>query len=171
MDRERRGTRAGATRIEADPWIEDDPWIEAGASENDGGAGGKATAPLGFLQAVVRCLAALMAAAAFLTLVGGFTLAYMFEFARTTIAEFENEATEYGVTFQEVGSAFLFGPSDVRVVLEDEAGRNVAVVEDAIMNDGGALDAGNITVEWTDAGALVTLHGSEQEDAQHMMRY
>lgn len=91
-------------------------------------------------------------------------LGYQVEWKRTTIAVFENEETGYSVVFQEIGTAFLFGPSKVEVSLEDEAGKTVDEITARIYNDGSNLFKGNLSVSWMDTGVQITLHGEEQED-------
>ena len=97
--------------------------------------------------------------------------AYELEWKKTAIAEFEDTAAGHRVIFQEIGAPFLFGPSKVRIILEDEAGRTVDEAEDRIFNDGKALDTGNISVTWTDAGADVTLYGEEQDPKIIKLQY
>lgn len=96
---------------------------------------------------------------------------YQVEWKRTTIAVYENEDAGYSVVFQEIGTAFLFGPSKVEVSLEDENGRTVDSVTDRIYNDGKTLRKGNISVSWTDIGVQITLNGEEQEDKTYTLSW
>ena len=94
---------------------------------------------------------------------------YEFDWKRTTIAKFENQENGYSVVFQEIGSAFLFGSSDVRVLLKDERGKVVDKIVSEIGNDGSTLGKWNITVSWTHTGVHITFHGQEQKDEFHEM--
>ena len=96
---------------------------------------------------------------------------YQIEFKKTTIAEFVNSENHYIIKFQEIGEPFLFGPSKVIVVLEDESGKDIDEIKDYISNDGSNLQKGNISVVWTDTGVEITLHGDEQEDKLHELQY
>ncbi len=64
--------------------------------------------------------------------------------AVTTIAKIENDDQNYSVVFQEIGTAFTFGPSHVRVILEDGSGNEVSSLEDDICNDGCRLNKENV---------------------------
>lgn len=96
---------------------------------------------------------------------------YQMNWKRTKIAEFTNSDNHYSVILQEIGSPFLFGPSDVRVILKDKRGIAVDDVHTFISNDGGRLSEYNISVSWMPDGAIVTLRGQEQRDEVIILGY
>ena len=96
---------------------------------------------------------------------------YQMNWKRTKIAEFENSENHYSVILQEIGSPFLFGPSDVRVILKDAKGTARDDLRTSIANDGGSLSSYNILVNWTASGAYITLRGQEQQDESFLLHY
>lgn len=100
-----------------------------------------------------------------------FAFIYVFNWKTTTIAEFKNEQNGYAVIFQEVGETFLFGSSTVHIILEDEKGEKIDQIEDDINNDGKKLKSENISVDWGNMEVHVTLHGEEQQDELHIIKY
>ena len=96
---------------------------------------------------------------------------YTTEYKETTILKITNEENGYTVTFNEVGEAFLFGNSEVKVILEDENGEKITEIKDIIGNDGKRLGEENISVVWYEDEVRVTLHGEEQEDELHVIEY
>lgn len=67
--------------------------------------------------------------------------------------------------------AFTFGPSKIKITLEDEGGKSISEIEDKIYNDGKRLDERNITVAWDDTKVSVTLRGEEQKDKTFVINY
>ena len=96
---------------------------------------------------------------------------YTTEYKETTMVKITNEENGYTVTFNEVGEAFLFGNSKVKVILEDENGEKIAEIKDTISNDGKRLGEENISVVWCEDEVRVTLHGEEQKDELHVIEY
>ena len=99
------------------------------------------------------------------------SILYQIFWEKTTIAIIENEELGYTVELQEVGTAFLFGPSSVRVILKNSSGRVIDRFTDKIQNDGGTLDEGNISVSWLADCVEVVLSGEEQENHIYQMNY
>ena len=99
------------------------------------------------------------------------SILYQIFWEKTTIAIIENEERGYTVELQEVGTAFLFGPSSVRVILKNSSGRVIDRFTDKIQNDGGTLDEGNISVSWLADCVEVVLSGEEQENHIYQMNY
>ena len=99
------------------------------------------------------------------------SILYQIFWEKTTIAIIENEERGYTVELQEVGTAFLFGPSSVRVILKNSSGRVIDRFTDKIQNDGGTLDEGNISVSWHAGCVEVVLSGEEQENHIYQMNY
>ena len=81
----------------------------------------------------------------------------------TTIATYENVENGYSVVFEEIGEAKFFGPSHVRVTLNDENGLRIDYVETTILNDGARLYEDHAFVLWKNDKVEITLDGSEQE--------
>lgn len=98
-------------------------------------------------------------------------LQYMFEWYLTDIAQFRDPETGYTVTFQEKGSAFLFGNSTVVVRLRSERGKVLDSFTASISNDGATLDADNIRVVWRGDSVEVTLLGSEQAPEIYILQF
>ncbi len=96
---------------------------------------------------------------------------YIYNWKKITIATFENEHMGYSIIFQEVGETFSFGPSKIRVTLEDENGKSISEIDDEVYNDEKRLDERNITVVWEDTEVIITLHGEEQQDKVHIISY
>ncbi len=96
---------------------------------------------------------------------------YQMNWKKTVIAEFRNEENGYEVILQEIGSAFLFGSSDVRVILKNAKGTATDDLSTSIANDGGSLSAYNISVEWIPTGAHIILRGEEQGDESFVLQY
>ena len=96
---------------------------------------------------------------------------YQTKWKITTITEFENSDNGYKLLFQEVGESSLFGPSSVRIVLENEAGKSVHHIETDISNDGKTLSDENISVEWQETRVIVILDGEEQREESYVIEY
>ena len=89
---------------------------------------------------------------------------YQMSWKRTSIAVYENDENGYRIVFEEIGEAFTFGPSHVRITLKDEKGKEVNFVDTHISNDGARLYEENAQVLWEDDKVQITLIGCEQED-------
>ena len=96
---------------------------------------------------------------------------YQLSWKKTTISTVTNEENGYSVTLQEVGQAFTFGPSDVRVILKNEKEKSIAKIDDIIHNDGKRLTDKNISVIWDDSAVTIILSGEEQKDKHHIIEY
>ena len=99
------------------------------------------------------------------------SIVYQICWKPTTIAVIDSDKMGYTVELQELGTAFLFGSSSVRVILKNSSGRIVDRFTDKIQNDGGTLDEGNISVSWHADYAVVILSGEEQENQVYQMNY
>lgn len=65
------------------------------------------------------------------------------------------------VVFYEIGSAVFFGPSDVRLVLEQD-GTELNRIDLSISNDGKSLDDSNWSPVWLTDQFRVFIYGEEQ---------
>ncbi|MDO5025073.1 MAG: hypothetical protein Q4E03_00910 [Trueperella sp.] len=101
--------------------------------------------------------------AALLTLFVVFLISFQFylEYHLSEIARDNSPDNSQTVIFYEVGSAILFGPSTVRLVLEDD-GVERAKQDLTINNDGKSLDAANWSPIWFEDRVRVFIYGEEQ---------
>ena len=118
---------------------------------------------------IIKCVVAIVSVVAVLLSSEVIYNQYIYNWKKTTIATFENMG--YRIIFQEIGLAFTFGPSKIKITLEDESGKSISEIEDKIYNDGKSLGGRNITVVWNDTEVSITLHGEEQRDKVHVMSY
>ena len=90
-----------------------------------------------------------------------------------TIKEFESPDGSYTLAFCQIGDpAFPFGPTDVRLILKDRSGNELAAVDEEIMDDGANSGEGNVAgIEWGTDAVTVTLRGSEMEDKDVIIYY
>ena len=96
---------------------------------------------------------------AFILLLGPGIFLYEMEFKGTMLATSTSPGNEHKIKVIEKGSAYLFGPSKVRI---KSGWRNT---DRLISNDGAKLYPSNISIEWKSNNiALITLSGDEQGD-------
>ena len=118
---------------------------------------------------IIKCVVAIVSVVAVLLSSEVIYNQYIYNWKKTTIATFENMG--YRIIFQEIGLAFTFGTSKIKITLEDESGKSISEIEDKIYNDGKSLGGRNITVVWNDTEVSITLHGEEQKDKTFVINY
>ena len=87
------------------------------------------------------------------------------------VCRYTNPENQYTIVFQAVGSPVSFGATSVKVSLLDDTDKIVESITTTIQDDGAIARKDNLSVTWFDDYAQVTLHGSEQEDAVHIMEF
>lgn len=78
-----------------------------------------------------------------------------------TIATSVSPDGVYELEFVEVGTAFSFGPSSVRITL-NKGSKRISAYDSTIHNDGGALTSENWYVNWKQDCVTAILSGKEQ---------
>ena len=89
---------------------------------------------------------------------------YESDFKKTVIFSETYSGEPYELVVSEVGSAFIFGPSDVEIELKRK-GETIYKKKTGVGNDGKALSKEmNFKTEWSDEKLIVTVMGEEQND-------
>ena len=95
-------------------------------------------------------------------------LFYETEWKITDVAEKTSPDGQYVALFQEVGTpVWPFGPASVRITVKEASGRKIEVIRTTIQDDGARVKPRNWKVAWGDEEVVITLNGSEQDDAVH----
>lgn len=93
---------------------------------------------------------------------------YETELKITDVAEKTSPDGQYVAVFQEVGTpVWPFGPASVRITVKETSGRKIEVIRTTIQDDGARVKPFHWKVVWGDNEVVITLNGSEQEDAVH----
>lgn len=93
-------------------------------------------------------------------------LFYETELKITDVAQKTSPDSQYVAVFQEVGTpVWPFGPASVRVTVKEASGRKIEVIRTTVQDDGARMKPLNWKVTWGEDEAVITLNGSEQEDA------
>ncbi len=82
------------------------------------------------------------------------------------IARYESPDGQYVLEFDQLGDPdWPFGPTDIRLTLQDAAGKKLDSLDTSIQDDGANASAYNIkSLAWAEDGVTVILCASEMED-------
>lgn len=115
------------------------------------------------MKRVVKIIIAIIGAVVLLgaVLIGVFV--YQLNYAIETVDEVHSKDHGYTLILQSIGSPFLFGPADGRLLLE-KGNRKIAVEKFTLYDDGGAIRPEIWQVTWGTTDVQVCITGSEQPD-------
>ena len=89
------------------------------------------------------------------------------------IATYHSPDGEYSLVFEQMGDpGWPFGPTDVRLTLENHDGKIIERISTQVFNDGGNASEHNIaSISWNDDAVIVVLRASEMRDKEVSIAY
>ena len=89
------------------------------------------------------------------------------------IATYHSPDGEYALVFEQMGDpAWPFGPTDVRLTLKNNNGKNIERVSTQLNDDGTNASEHNIAaISWNDDEVVVVLRASEMKDKEVSIAY
>lgn len=116
------------------------------------------------VKKILKTLLIILATAAILFFAFLAWFIYESDFKKTVIFSETYSEVPYVLVVSEVGSAFIFSPSDVEIKLKRK-GETIYKKKIEVSNDGKALSKEmNFTTKWSDDKLIVTAMGEEQDD-------
>ena len=88
------------------------------------------------------------------------------------VATYNSPDEDYVLEFKQVGSPWLYSPTNVKLTLKNKNGKIIKSVYTTLYNDGlNANEENIVSVSWNDDAVVVILRASEMDDKEISISY